>query len=83
VVTGKRLAVDWTRCDGHGTCAALEPELVGRDDWGYPLLDEVAVAGARDSRLRRLASVCPAMAMRIEAAPAISDGRARQAATGR
>jgi ferredoxin len=32
-----RLHVDWTRCDGHGLCAELLPELLDRDEWGYPM----------------------------------------------
>ena len=32
-----RLHIDWTRCDGHGLCAELLPELLDRDEWGYPL----------------------------------------------
>ena len=32
-----RLHIDWTRCDGRGLCAELLPELLDRDDWGYPL----------------------------------------------
>jgi hypothetical protein len=32
-----RLHIDWTRCDRRGLCTELLPELLGRDDWGYPL----------------------------------------------
>jgi hypothetical protein len=32
-----RLHVDWTRCDGHGLCADLLPEVLIRDEWGYPV----------------------------------------------
>jgi ferredoxin len=37
-----RLHVDWTRCDGRGLCAELLPELLTRDDWGYPLARSAA-----------------------------------------
>ena len=33
-----RVHVDWTRCDGHGACAELLPELLETDEWGYPLV---------------------------------------------
>ncbi len=32
------LTVHPIACRGHGLCADLLPELVGRDEWGYPLL---------------------------------------------
>jgi ferredoxin len=32
-----RLHIDWTRCDGRGLCTELLPELLDRDEWGYPL----------------------------------------------
>ncbi|GAA1848873.1 hypothetical protein GCM10009836_30830 [Pseudonocardia ailaonensis] len=38
------LRIDWTRCTGRGVCAELLPELLDRDDWGYPLPREDGVA---------------------------------------
>ncbi len=32
-----QLVVDWTRCDAHGLCAELLPEVLQLDDWGYPV----------------------------------------------
>lgn len=32
-----RLHIDWTRCDARGLCTELLPQLLDRDDWGYPL----------------------------------------------
>lgn len=63
------LHIDWTRCDGRGLCAELLPELLDRDDWGYP----VARDGSRDiavpRALRRHAadavSACPLLALRL------------------
>jgi ferredoxin len=58
------LTVDWTRCDGHGLCAALLPELVDLDGWGYPV-----VGGIVPPTLRSAAGVavraCPALALRL------------------
>ncbi|WP_406729979.1 ferredoxin [Streptomyces sp. GD-15H] len=52
-------AVDFAACDGHGRCAALLPELVGRDEWGSPVLhspmvppDLLPTPGARSPRAR-------------------------------
>lgn len=44
--TGEQVHIDWTRCDGRGLCIELLPELLGRDDWGHP------VVRSRDERYR-------------------------------
>lgn len=63
-----RLHVDWTRCDGHGSCAELLPELLSLDEWGFPMArdgrdpeipDEIAGAA------RRAVSACPLQALRL------------------
>jgi ferredoxin len=59
-----RLEVDWTRCDGHGVCAALLPQQITRDEWGFPL---VGPAIASDPDLRRAVAACPALALRLVA----------------
>ncbi|MDQ1721985.1 MAG: ferredoxin [Pseudonocardiales bacterium] len=58
------LAIDWTRCDGHGLCAALLPTSISRDDWGYPVLDAARLAREPAGELNRAVSVCPALALR-------------------
>jgi ferredoxin len=60
----RRLLVDWTRCDGHGLCAALAPGLVTADPWGYPVLRPGVDADA--ASIKRLVAVCPALALRDE-----------------
>jgi ferredoxin len=35
--TQLELHIDFTRCDGRGLCTELLPELLARDDWGYPV----------------------------------------------
>nr|WP_308292499.1 ferredoxin [Streptantibioticus ferralitis] len=32
---GRRLAVDWTLCEGHGLCADVPPEAVRLDPDGF------------------------------------------------
>ena len=56
-----RLEIDWTRCDGHGLCAALDPDRVKRDEWGFPVIRPVEWP---DRELRRVVAVCPALALR-------------------
>ncbi|MEO9325716.1 ferredoxin [Nocardioides sp. C4-1] len=64
-----RLHVDWTRCDGHGACAELLPELLDPDEWGYPVARsgerDPAVPAALDSRARHAVRSCPLMALRL------------------
>jgi ferredoxin len=62
-IRAARLAVDWTRCDGHGLCAALLPERIGRDDWGFPVLSGAPLPLAD---ARRVVALCPALALRVE-----------------
>lgn len=61
-----QLRIDWTRCDGHGLCAALLPGAITRDDWGYPVVGP-AIAAAAPNDVRRAVSVCPALALRFGA----------------
>ena len=63
------LHVDWTRCDGHGLCADLLPEVLTRDEWGYPLARRDdrsrAVAPALEEHARRAGVLCPLLALRL------------------
>ncbi|MFC1409846.1 NADH-ubiquinone oxidoreductase-F iron-sulfur binding region domain-containing protein [Streptacidiphilus sp. N1-12] len=59
------LEVDWTRCDGHGLCAALAPELITLGPHGYPVLGTTPIAPWLTHRARRAVSQCPALALRL------------------
>ncbi|MHB8490256.1 MAG: ferredoxin [Candidatus Dormibacteria bacterium] len=64
--SGPRLRVNPIRCDGARYCAEIVPELVGLDEWGYPI---VASAPIEDPRLLRLAeravNECPRVALQL------------------
>lgn len=64
-----RLHVDWTRCDGHGACAELLPELLALDDWGFPVSRtgerEPSVPAALEGHARRAQKACPLQALRL------------------
>lgn len=64
-----RLHVDWTRCDGHGTCADLLPDLIKRDDWGYPILEPGASISRRHPRVDLAIEACPMLALKLVSAP--------------
>jgi ferredoxin len=59
------LMIDWTRCAGHGLCAALLPDRIDRDEWGYPLLTNPQVPAAELRDARRAVALCPALALRL------------------
>jgi len=68
-----RLRVDPIACDGFGHCAELAPELVGLDEWGYPVLlacDDEHGPGVVPDRLvavaRSAVAQCPRRALLME-----------------
>ncbi|MCZ7460309.1 NADH-quinone oxidoreductase subunit NuoF family protein [Streptomyces sp. WMMC940] len=70
IPSGEKLAVDWTLCQGHGICAEIVPELIRMGADGYPSVAEAAVPMHLRGRAQRGVRRCPALALRIEQAPA-------------
>jgi ferredoxin len=62
----KEVVIDWTRCDGHGLCHALLPEVIDLDEWSFPIVRRIDVGDDLLPHARRAASSCPALALRIE-----------------
>ncbi len=60
------LRIDWTRCDGHGACAALLPQRIALDEWGFPLIQRSDIAPAQLDDVRRAIRYCPALALRVD-----------------
>ena len=64
-----RLHVDWTRCDGHGSCAELLPELLETDEWGFPLVRgdqrDPVVPPTLAKHAHRAVNACPLQALRL------------------
>jgi ferredoxin len=63
------LRVDPILCDGFGHCHELAPELVGVDEWGYPIIEgqptplgEIEILKSARLAVRG----CPRQALRIE-----------------
>ena len=65
ITAHKRLQIDWTRCDGHGLCAALLPQHIARDEWGYPIIDGREIGPGELADARRTVAACPALALRL------------------
>lgn len=63
-----RIHVDWTRCDGHGACTELLPELLEADEWGFPLSRtgerDPSVPEALAAHAGRAVRACPVQALR-------------------
>ncbi len=60
------IAVDFTRCDGHGLCARLLPEKVTLDEWGFPIIDSAEVEPRLVKAARQTAMACPSLALRVQ-----------------
>ncbi|TMF22102.1 MAG: ferredoxin [Chloroflexi bacterium] len=50
----EQLQVDRIRCDGHGLCAELLPEVIALDDWGYPIVKQRDVGRVSTMQAKRL-----------------------------
>ena len=82
-----RIVVDGTKCDGHGICLLVLPELIALDTWGYaslesdPIDDPKTIASAK-----RAVHACPAGALALTGAVGtgvpIPTGRARRVGRG-
>lgn len=64
-----RLHIDWTRCDGRGLCTELLPEVLDRDDWGFPLARDGArepeVPGSDVKYAKAAVKRCPRLALSL------------------
>jgi ferredoxin len=60
---GWQLHIDWTRCEGRGLCCELLPELLARDDWGYPLTHNPTITRSRITAARDAVALCPRQAL--------------------
>ena len=69
VVAEHRLAVDWPACKAHGVCAELVPELIGRDEWGYPLIPVAAIQESLIGLAQRAVASCPTLALSLVTDP--------------
>jgi NADH:ubiquinone oxidoreductase subunit F (NADH-binding)/ferredoxin len=64
-----RFSVDWTRCQGHGLCAHIVPELVHLDRHGYPVFLDGPVPPWLEKEAQQAVEMCPALALRLGREP--------------
>jgi ferredoxin len=60
------IQVDRIRCDGHGLCAGVIPELITLDEWGYPIVAPGPVPKHLLPHARRAVAACPLLALRLQ-----------------
>jgi NADH:ubiquinone oxidoreductase subunit F (NADH-binding)/ferredoxin len=60
-----RLTIDWSRCEGHGVCAFVAPEIVHLDRHGYPIVLNTPMPAWVERDARRAVAMCPALALRL------------------
>jgi ferredoxin len=60
-----RLAVDWTRCESHGLCAHVAPDLISLDRNGFPAFADSPVPRRHEPAARRAVAMCPGLALRL------------------
>jgi ferredoxin len=63
----RRLRVNPILCTGYGYCAEIVPELIGVDDWGFPIVSTTAIEDDNLLSLaKRAVATCPRLALMIE-----------------
>jgi len=72
---GEKLQIDRIRCDGHGLCAELLPELIRLDDWGYPIMTAGTLPPSLVEHARRAVDACPVLALRLASMTAVTQKR--------
>ena len=66
----RRLRLDPIRCTGEGLCAALFPEGIRLDDWGYPIVTSEPIVGTDLAHAKRAVAACPVLALTLVREPA-------------
>jgi NADH:ubiquinone oxidoreductase subunit F (NADH-binding)/ferredoxin len=80
--SAKQLTVDWVRCEGHGLCAHLVPELIHLDKTGYPVVMPIPVPPWLEKDAQQAVEMCPALALRLAADPKKRDASKSGPPTG-
>ena len=62
------LKVDWPACRARGLCFEVLPEVIGLDDWGYPVIEGPVTADLL-ATAREAVRMCPRLALRLVTTP--------------
>jgi NADH:ubiquinone oxidoreductase subunit F (NADH-binding)/ferredoxin len=71
----KHLVVDWVRCQGHGLCAHLVPELIHLDSSGFPVIMNIPIPTWMTKDAQQAVEMCPALALRLARDPKKNGGK--------
>jgi ferredoxin len=61
----ERLIVNPIDCKAHGACAELLPEMITRDEWGYPIVDPPPRPPPPIRAAPQGVNACPTLALRL------------------
>jgi ferredoxin len=61
-----RIRVNPAVCDGFGFCGEILPEVIGRDEWGFPVLADGDVPEDLRKAAEQAVAFCPRRALRLE-----------------
>jgi len=61
-----RIVLDADRCQGHGRCYVLAPDLFDADDYGHCVLLVDEVPAGREDDARSGVENCPEQALAVE-----------------
>ena len=64
-----QMTIDRIKCDGHGLCAELLPELIRLDDWGYPIIAPGPIPHHLAPLAQRAVATCPVLALALSRTP--------------
>ena len=64
-MTRLSVTVDPVACEAYGYCAEILPELIGLDEWGYPLVSGDPVPTRLLALAREAARQCPRRALAL------------------
>jgi ferredoxin len=72
---GTTIRVNPAVCDGFGFCAEILPEVIGRDEWGFPVVGEGEVPDELGKAAAKAVRFCPRRALKLEIRPGGPGGR--------
>jgi ferredoxin len=64
-VSDLRITIDPVACDAYGYCAEILPEVIGLDEWGYPIIRDRPLDKELVTLARRAARDCPKRALTL------------------
>ncbi|MHB1928098.1 MAG: ferredoxin [Acidimicrobiales bacterium] len=62
-----RARIDPERCQGHGRCYSVAPELFGADDEGFGTVLSDPIPAGQEDKARLAAANCPEQAIHLDA----------------